>query len=81
MPILLLGGFFLGVILRMVVGHNPPVWAQDFEAWVALIAVAGLFIMALVHLVIAPSTSEPPSMAGFEGFLAAIIAFYFGARS
>ena len=81
MPLLLMGGFFLGVILRMVVGHNPPVWAQDFEAWVALIAVAGLFIMALYHLVIAPSINEPPSMAGFEGFLAAIIAFYFGARS
>jgi len=81
MPILLLGGFFLGVILRMFVGHNPSPWAQDFEAWVALLAVLGLFIMAIVHLVITPSTNEPPPMAGFEGFLAAIIAFYFGARS
>jgi hypothetical protein len=81
MPLLLMGGFFVGIILRMFVGHNPPPWGQDFEAWVALIAVVGLFIMALVHLVISPSTNEPLSMPKFEGFLAAVIAFYFGARS
>jgi hypothetical protein len=81
MPLLLLGGFFLGVILRMFVGHNPPPWGQDFEAWVAMIAVVGLFIMALVHLVISPSTGEPIQLPKFEGFLAAVIAFYFGARS
>lgn len=81
MPLLVMGGFFLGIILRMFVGHNPPPWGQDFEAWVSLIAVVGLFIMALIHLVISPSTNEPQSFPKFEGFLAAVIAFYFGARS
>jgi peptidoglycan/LPS O-acetylase OafA/YrhL len=81
MPLLLIAGFFLGIILRMFVGQNPSPWAQDFEAWVALIAVIGLFIMALVHLVIAPSTDRPFGLPKFEGFLAAVIAFYFGARS
>jgi hypothetical protein len=81
MPLLLMGGFFVGIIMRMFVGRNPKPMAQDFEAWVALIAVIGLFIMALVHLVISPSTGEPVSLPKFEGFLAAVIDFYFGARS
>jgi hypothetical protein len=81
MPLLLLGGFFVGVIIRMFVGHNPPPVAQDFEAWVALLAVICLVIAGFIHLVINPSLAHPISLPNWEGFLGVIVAFYFGARS
>jgi hypothetical protein len=82
LPLLLLGGFFIGAILHPLIGRdNPPVAVQDLQAWLALIAVAALFIAAIVHLIIEPSTSGPVSHPMWETFVAAIIAFYFGARS
>ena len=82
MPILLLGGFFVGVLVRMVVGRdNPPVMVQDFEAWVALIAVVALFISGIIHVIIEGIGGRPAPMPTWEGFVAAVIAFYFGARS
>jgi hypothetical protein len=82
LPLLLLGGFFLGAILHPIIGReNPPVAIQDLQAWIALVAVALLFIAAIVHLIIEPSTSGPISHPAWEKFVAAIIAFYFGARS
>jgi glucan phosphoethanolaminetransferase (alkaline phosphatase superfamily) len=86
MPALLLGGLFLGLILRMLVGReNPSYFVQDLEAWLALIAVIGLVIAGFIHLVINPSLdpneNAPISLSGLGGFLAVVIAFYFGARS
>jgi glucan phosphoethanolaminetransferase (alkaline phosphatase superfamily) len=84
MPALLLGGLFLGLILRMIVGRdNPSYFVQDLEAWLALIAVIGLVIAGFIHLVINPSLEEnnPIGLSGLGGFLAVVIAFYFGARS
>lgn len=84
MALLLLGGFFVGLIFRMIVGRdNPSFFLQDLEAWLALIAVLGLVVAGFIHLVINPSLSEtsPIGLSGLGGFLAVVIAFYFGARS
>ena len=82
MPVVLLAGFFVGVLLRMIVGRDSPSYfVQDFEAWIALVGVVGLCIAALIHLVITPSTGRAMSMPTWESFLAAVVAFYFGARS
>ncbi len=82
LPLLLLGGFFVGVLLRLLVGHdNLPLPVQDFEAWLALIAVIGLCVAAMLHFVIEPSTTRPISHPTWESVLAAVVAFYFGARS
>jgi hypothetical protein len=82
-PLLVLGGFFLGVIIRGMVGRtNPPQAWQDFEAWVSLLAVVGLCAAAVIHLVIDPSLEAPGlSWPLWEGILGGVVAFYFGARS
>lgn len=82
MPVLILGGFFVGTILRAVVGRaNPPHWLQDFEAWVSLLALVGLLAASVIHLIINPSLEQPRDLPAWEGILGAIIAFYFGERS
>ena len=82
LPILILGGFLLGVLLRGIVGrHHDAYWFQDLEAWLSVIALVGLGIAVILHSVINPSLAEPVSMHGLEGALGAIIAFYFGERS
>ena len=82
-PVMILGGFFLGVILRGIVGRsNPPQWLQDFEAWLSIIALIGLGVAAMIHLVIVPSLEVPwLPLPMWEGILGAVIAFYFGERS
>jgi hypothetical protein len=82
MPVVLLAGFFLGVIVHLLVGReNTPYWFEDFEAWVALLAVLGLAIEAIIHLVINPTLETPLDAVGLQVFIAGFIAFYFGARS
>ena len=82
LPLILLGGFFVGVIVRLVVGRdNPPQYLQDAEAWLSLIAVLVLAIAAIIHGIINPSVAEARSMPNWEGFVAVIIAFYYGERS
>lgn len=82
MPLLVLGGFFLGVLVRAVVGRDsPPQSLQDLEAWLSLISTLGLALAAIIHIVINPSISSPLDLPHWEGFLAAIVAFYFGERS
>jgi len=83
LPILILGAFLVGVMLRSIVGRsNPPQWLQDFEAWISLIALIGLGIAACIHLVIIPSMEVPwLQLPTWEGILGAVIAFYFGERS
>ncbi|MCI0683601.1 MAG: hypothetical protein L0Y71_15965 [Gemmataceae bacterium] len=82
-PVLILGGFFAGVMLRAVVGRaKPPMWLQDFEAWISIIALVGLGIAAMIHLIIVPSLEVPwLPLPTWEGILGAVIAFYFGERS
>ncbi len=82
LPLLLLVGFFVGVVVRVIVGrNNPPIFIQDFEAWVSLIAVVGLCIAGLFNLVINPNLEKPLHLPNAEGFLAVVVVFYFGARS
>jgi hypothetical protein len=81
LPVIILGGFFIGTIIRGFVGrkHPPLIW-QDLEAWISLIALVGLAIAALVHLGITTNVAglnlEIP-----EAILGGIVAFYFGERS
>jgi hypothetical protein len=84
LPVIIVGGFFLGVVVHILVGRqNTPYWFEDVEAWVALVAVFGLAVDAMITLVINPSLqeSDPLDAYGLEGFVAAAVAFYFGARS
>jgi len=82
-PVAVLGGFFVGVIVRGMVGRvNPPLAWQDFEAWISLLAIFGLSAAAVIHLVIDPSLEVPGvSWPTWEAILGGIVAFYFGARS
>ena len=82
MPLVILGGFLLGVMVRSLVGRTnpPPAW-QDMEAWFALIAFIGLAIAAVVHLVIDRTLEERVFLPMWEGSVGGIIAFYFGERS
>jgi hypothetical protein len=84
LPLLLLGGFFVGVFMSFLVGHkHPPYWFQDVQAWFALLAVIGLFIDLLIKVVINPSLAADQrlTLPHWEGALSAIVALYFGARS
>jgi len=81
LPVIILGGFFLGVLLRLVVGGDQPPWFQDLKAWTSIVALVGLGIAVIIHSVINPSLAEPYSMPHWEGILGAVIAFYFGERS
>ncbi len=81
LPIIIQGCFFVGALLRMVIGQYPPAWVQDFEAWLSLIAVLLMAIATMIHLVINPSLSEELSLPFWEGMLCGVIAFYFGERS
>jgi hypothetical protein len=83
MPLVILGGFVIGVILHaIVVRESPPAW-QDFEAWVSVLALVGLGIAAVIHLFIQMTTDSEVvrTMPLWESILGGLVAFYFGARS
>ncbi len=82
---LLLAGLFIGHVLtgafRSTTGHLPA-WYQDVQAWLALLAGAGLLVLVMVYGVINPSV-EPEQQVNLEHIeagLAALIGFYFGSR-
>src|SRR5262249_31459602 len=83
LPFVVLGAFFAGVVVRSVVGRQrPPTWLQDFEAWVALLGVLGMFVDFLIKVVIQPSlTSTTIDPHVWEAILAGIVTFYYGERS
>jgi hypothetical protein len=90
LPVVLLGGFFLGVVVGRLADiflADPvtglPAWFQDVLAWISLLAVFGLGVALLIHLVINPSVSPERQIVWpyWEGFLAALVSFYFGVRS
>jgi hypothetical protein len=84
---LLLSAFFLGHILTGLVlrlsGGELPFWFQDIQAWVALLALLALGILLVVQLFINPTLAEPQrlNLQMVEAGLAALVGFYFGARS
>lgn len=87
LPLVLLGAFFLGIIVARVAnrvltgpeGLSP--WFQDILAWIALIAILSLGIEFIVRLVINPSLAQPLKLPHWEGYLAAVVGFYFGLKS
>src|SRR5262245_561512 len=83
LPVIILGAFLAGVVLRSIVGRtNPPKWLQDFEAWVSILALVGLGVAAVIHLIVTASLEVPwMPLPTWEGILGAVIAFYFGERS
>jgi amino acid transporter len=81
LPVVVMMGFFIGVIVRTLIGHQPPAVFQDLEAWLSLIAVLLMAVAALIHLVINPSLTEHLNPTTWEGILAGVVAFYFGERS
>ncbi len=89
-PLVLLAGFFAGVCLARLVRwtsgpEGPPFWYQDFEAWIALLAVVVLVVQVLVLVFIRPTLSpemqETIQGGKWEGAFPALVGFYFGARS
>lgn len=86
---LMFAGFILGHYFTLValwwmrpIGEVPG-WVLDVQAWFAILAMVGLLVVFLVHVVINPSVGPENkiSTAGLESGLAAIVGFYFGARS
>ena len=81
LPVVVMSGFFIGVIVRALVSHevrSPAV--HDVEAWFALISVMLISIDALAKFVIYTSLWEPPDWSTWEAIIAAVVAFYFGER-
>jgi hypothetical protein len=82
LPLVILGGFFLGVIVRSVISRLGPSAAfQDIEAWISLIALIGIVLAGMIHLIVNPSLEETLYMPTWESFVGGVVAFYFGERS
>jgi putative Mn2+ efflux pump MntP len=85
--LLLLSTFFLGYLLTAIVrwfsGATLPYAYQDIQAWVALLALIGMGLLAMWHVFISPTTKQDysSSLVVLEACLAAVVGFYFGARS
>jgi len=83
---LLLSAYFLGWIIaglvRLVWGEPPPPTFQDLQAWVGLLAVMGLGVVVLIHMI---NMSLPQgmeiSLEYINAVLASLVGLYFGARS
>lgn len=87
LPLVLLAAFFLGIIVarvadRLLAGpEGLPAWFQDILAWVSLIALLSLAAEFIVRLVINPTLAHPLDLPHWEGYLAAVVGFYFGLKS
>jgi hypothetical protein len=88
LPLIMLSAFFVGYIMTKTVhklsgGQGEPPWFQDILAWVALIAMIGLATLVLLHGVIHVSLPAELHVDStyWETTVAAIVGFYFGARS
>jgi len=85
--LVLVSGFFLGHLLtgavRVLSGGVLPYWFQDIEAWVALLAILCMGVLLIILLFINPSLSlgQEIPLSLLEAILAALVGFYFGARS
>jgi hypothetical protein len=84
---LLLSAYFLGHILtgivRMMGRGRLPFWFQDIQAWIGLLAMLVMGALLIVELVIDPSLAEKQQAEWplLDPILAALVGFYFGARS
>jgi hypothetical protein len=88
-PLIILGAFYFGVLAegtaKMVLAGEEglPGWYQDIQAWLSIVAMLALGAEVIFQLVVFPSMPADKRFAlpQFQTFLAAMIAFYFGARS
>jgi hypothetical protein len=84
---LVVSAFLLGHIITGIVrkfsGNQLPFWFQDFEAWIALLALLALGALLLWQLVIntALPADKQRDLPVLNAVLAALVGFYFGARS
>jgi hypothetical protein len=84
LPLVILGGFLLGVIVRSILARiTPPAAFHDIEAWVSLMAMIAIVVAGMIHLVIEPSLEweEKLYLPVWESFVGGVVAFYFGERS
>jgi hypothetical protein len=82
LPLIILGGFLIGVLVRSVVERFEPGAAfKDFEAWISLMALLGILIAAVIHLVVSSGLEETLYLPAWESFVGGVVAFYFGERS
>ncbi len=82
MPLVILGGFLVGVILHgLFLREGAPAAWHDLEAWISVLALVGLGAAAVVHLFVQTNVEVPFDMALCESILGGLVAFYFGARS
>ncbi|HZZ78192.1 MAG TPA: hypothetical protein VFE62_06720 [Gemmataceae bacterium] len=82
LPVAILGGFFVGIVISSIVRHiHKPAWWQDIEAWISLVALIGIAISALIHLVVERYSENPIPVPTFNAIVGGIVAFYFGERS
>jgi hypothetical protein len=85
--LLMMTGFLLGYVITGVVrtfsGGTLPYWFQDVQAWIALIALLILGALAMLYVFINPTLDldKRVDVPNLEAVLAAIVGFYFGARS
>jgi hypothetical protein len=85
--LVLVSGFFLGHVLtgavRTLAGGVLPYWFQDVQAWVALLATLCMGVLLIIVLFINPSLPLEAQISPqwVEAVLAALVSFYFGARS
>jgi hypothetical protein len=83
---LVVGGFFVGHILSALIrgasGGETPAWYQDVQAWFAILGLVGMVIVVLSYIINRNLTADLQiSTEYIESALAAIVGFYFGARS
>lgn len=80
-------GFFLGWLVSLVVkslcGGEEPFWFKDIEAWIAIVAAIMLVVDLMFQIFINPTLSEGNrvDLSAWEGALAGMVSFYFGARA
>src|SRR5262249_45630689 len=85
--LVLVSGFFLGHLLtglvRIFAGGVLPYWFQDVQAWVAVLAVVCMGVILIIQMFINTTVplEQQIDLPIVEAILAALVGFYFGARS
>lgn len=76
-------GHALTSMVLGIAGGRLPAWFQDIQAWFALLGMILLGIVVIFRMVINVSLplEQQVNLDGIEMVLAAIVGFYFGARS
>ena len=88
LPFLLFGGFFLGAAVNWIAGlllkrptGMPVSGIRTCWVWVSVLAVFGLAFEVIYQLVVVPASASSSELPQWQGILAAIVAFYFRART